>query len=136
MRSRLVPRGPPWRPNSWTVFFAGQQRGNRNSSLLHMRTLRYSLRRVSPLDSVNGGLITQRSVVQIHPPQPTSNPSGYMFYAAFFLGRRNSQIGSIGSNNEIKSRFACSQTSVFKFLIRVRIPVRCSQRGMPNPLLL
>ena len=71
MRSRLVPRGPPWRPNSWTVFFAGQQRGNRNSSLLHMRTLRYSLRRVSPLDSVNGGLITQRSVVQIHPPQPT-----------------------------------------------------------------
>src|SRR6266478_5603724 len=48
----------------------GQQRGNCNSSQFQMRTLRYSLRRVSPLDSVNG-LITQRSVVQIHPPQPT-----------------------------------------------------------------
>src|SRR6266481_590575 len=33
----------------------GQQRGNCNSSQFQMRTLRYSLRRVSPLDSVNGG---------------------------------------------------------------------------------
>src|ERR1700756_1280369 len=31
----------------------GQQRGNCNSSQFQMRTLRYSLRRVSPLDSVN-----------------------------------------------------------------------------------
>jgi len=35
--------------------FQGQQRGNCNSSPFQMRTLRYSLRRVSPLDSVNGG---------------------------------------------------------------------------------
>ena len=33
----------------------GQQRGNCNSTQFQMRTLRYSLRRVSPLDSVNGG---------------------------------------------------------------------------------
>src|ERR1700740_2765868 len=36
----------------------GQQRGNCNSSQFQMRTLRYSLRRVSPLDSVNGGTHT------------------------------------------------------------------------------
>src|SRR5437016_4811654 len=34
------------------------------------------------------GLITQRSVVQIHPPQPTSNPSGYVVCVAFLLSQR------------------------------------------------
>jgi hypothetical protein len=43
----------------WTSMTApslrGQHRGNCSSPELQMRTLRYSLRRVSPLDSVNGG---------------------------------------------------------------------------------
>ena len=53
-------------------------------------------------------LITQRSVVQIHPPQPTSNPSGYVVYVAFLLRHAFPDFGSIGSNNEIKPHFACS----------------------------
>ena len=61
---KLSDSGDAWRQAP----LQGQQRGNCNSSPFQMRTLRYSLRRVSPLDSVN--LITQRSVVQIHPPQP------------------------------------------------------------------
>jgi hypothetical protein len=37
------------------LFLQGQQGGNCNSNPFQMRTLRYSLRRVRPLDSVNGG---------------------------------------------------------------------------------
>ena len=54
----------------WPCVQKGQREGNYDSDRFRSRTLRYSLRRVSPLDSVNCGLITQRSVVQIHPPQP------------------------------------------------------------------
>jgi hypothetical protein len=65
-----------------------------------------------------------------------------MFYAAFFLGRRNPQIGSIGSNNEIKSCFACSETSVFKFLVceylsvvrKEECPIHCFCKSSGVPL--
>ena len=65
-----------------------------------------------------------------------SRPSGYAICMAFLFCQRTPQIGSIGSNIEIKPRFACSETPILNFLMSVRVPVRCSQRGMPNPLLL
>jgi len=68
----------------------GQREGNYGSVAFQIRTLRYSLRRVSPLDSVNWGLITQRSVVQIHPPQP--NLSSAMTIT--WIGSREAQGSS------------------------------------------
>ena len=67
-------------------------------------------------------LITQRSVVQIHPPATKSKlfvRSGYVVYVAFLLRHAFPHFGSIGSNDQIESHFACSQTAIFKFLIGV-----------------
>ena len=48
-----------------------------------------------------------------------SNPSGYVIYVAFLLPHAFPHFGSIGSNIEIQSRFACSQTAIFQLLMSV-----------------
>jgi hypothetical protein len=65
---KLSDSGDAWRQAP----LQGQQRGNCNSSPFQMRTLRYSLRRVSPLDSVNGG--THNPKVGGSNPPPATNP--------------------------------------------------------------
>jgi hypothetical protein len=64
----------------------GQQRGNCNSSQFQMRTLRYSLRRVSPLDSVNGGTHNPK-VGGSNPPPATNSINHLAGFTDFHLGQ-------------------------------------------------
>ena len=56
----------------WPMQPQGQKKGNCDSDRFHIRTLGYSLRRVSPLDSVNCRPHNPKAGGSNPPPQPTS----------------------------------------------------------------
>ena len=91
----------------------GQQRGNCNSSQFQMRTLRYSLRRVSPLDSVNGGTHNPK-VGGSNPPPATktfiSSHSNHLFNTTSSLP--SSLLGSAGAGVQSRDSHNCMKDRV------------------------